>query len=66
MNLLTVTRCTRQQINALWRVYNRTPLGVSWRAFRRSVKPSFGMDNAVIISWQGMWLAIETDGYCHS
>lgn len=38
----------------------------SWAEFAKTVKPTFGMDGAVIVQWAGMWLAIETDGYTHS
>jgi hypothetical protein len=38
----------------------------TYRAFRRTVQPTFGMDGAVVVRWQGMWLAIEADGYCHT
>ena len=27
---------------------------------------TIGCDGAVALPWQGMWLCIETDGYCHS
>jgi hypothetical protein len=30
------------------------------------VQPTFGCDGAVIVHWQGMWLCIERDGYCHT
>jgi hypothetical protein len=39
---------------------------ISYREFRKTVKPTFHMDDAVTVSWCGMWLAIETDGYTHS
>ena len=39
---------------------------VSYLTFRRSVHPTFHMDNAVTVKWCGMWLAIESDGYTHS
>lgn len=39
---------------------------VSYLTFRRSVQPTFHMDNAVTVKWCGMWLAIESDGYTHS
>ena len=29
-------------------------------------EPTFGCDGAVAVPWCGMWLCIETDGYCHS
>lgn len=39
---------------------------ISYREFRKCVHPTFGCDNAVTVPWCGMWLCIETDGYCHS
>ena len=39
---------------------------INYLTFRRSVRPTSFMDNAVTVSWCGMWLAIETDGYTHS
>jgi hypothetical protein len=38
----------------------------SYLAFRRTVQLGFCMDGAVIVFWNGMWLAIEADGYTHS
>jgi hypothetical protein len=46
-----MVRLTKSQRTALARVYHRGPLG---------------MDGAVVVRWQGMWLAIEADGYCHT
>jgi hypothetical protein len=39
---------------------------ISYREFRKAVKPTFHMANSVVVEWCGMWLAIETDGYTHS
>ena len=61
-----MARLSKSQRSALARVYHRGPLGISFLAFRRSVQPTFGMDGAVVVRWQGMWLCIEADGYCHS
>jgi hypothetical protein len=38
---------------------------ISYLTFRRSVVGCL-MDNAVVVKWCGMYLAIETDGYTHS
>lgn len=59
-------RITRKQREALKRVYDRRPLGMSYRAFRATAQPTFGMQGAIVVPWSGMWLAIETDGYIHS
>ena len=57
---------TREQRRALGRVFSRTSLGVTYRAFRATVQPTFGCDGAIMVRWQGMWLCIERDGYCHT
>lgn len=60
---------TRKQRIALLRKYAHGGLadkGISYRQFRRSVQPTFGMDNAIVVQWCGMWLAIEADGYVHT
>ena len=44
----------------------RAPLGIPYRAFRAAVQPTFGCDGAICVQWQGMWLCIERDGYCHT
>jgi hypothetical protein len=64
-----MVRTTRKQRIALLRKYAHGGLdekGISYRDFRKSVQPTFGMDNAIVVQWCGMWLAIERDGYCHS
>lgn len=38
----------------------------TYRGFRRTVKPIFFGDGAVIVPWCGMWVGIELDGYTHS
>lgn len=56
---------TRQQREALKRVYDRQPLPVTYREFRRqAVRASY--DDCVMIAWNNMWLGIEKCGYCHS
>jgi hypothetical protein len=57
---------TKEQRRALGRVFSRVNLGITYRAFRATVQPTFGCDGAVIVRWQGMWLCIERDGYCHT
>jgi hypothetical protein len=61
-----MVKVTKAQRSALARVYSRSPLGISFLAFRRTVQGTFGMDGAVVVRWQGMWLCIEADGYCHT
>lgn len=56
---------TRQQREALKRVYDRQPMPVTYREFRRqAVRASY--DNCVMIAWNNIWLGIEPDGYTHS
>jgi hypothetical protein len=57
---------TKEQRRALGRVFSRVDLGITYRAFRATVQGTFGCDGAVIVHWQGMWLCIERDGYCHT
>jgi hypothetical protein len=64
-----MVKTTKEQRKALLRKYTHGDLnakGISFREFRRTVQPTFGMDNAVVVHWCGMWLAIEQDGYTHS
>ncbi len=66
---------TRQQIDAINRVYARIcqdaeangEKPITREAFQKEVQPGgIGMDDAVIVPFAGMFLAIETDGYTHS
>jgi hypothetical protein len=70
-----MTKTTKLQRQALWRVYmrlqqtdsysaNPNPLG--YRQFRKTVQPTFGCDGAVTVPYASMWLCIERDGYTHS
>lgn len=59
-------KLTRQQRQALKRVYDRQAQAINYRQFRKSVMGTIGMDNAVVVNWAGMFLAIERDGYTHS
>ena len=76
MNFLTksITKAQRRAVYNVWHRWHvegaamssTLGLGCSYREFRRAVKPTFGMDNAVVVQVPGMWLAIEADGYTHS
>ena len=68
---------TKPQRNAILRSFSRNdPLPThptnkrAWlkryKAFRKSVGPTYGMDGAVVVPWAGMWLCIEQDGYTHT
>jgi hypothetical protein len=72
-----MTKTTKQQRQAIKRVFDRGPIyttkiaeafdqPLSYRRFRSLAQPTFGCDGAVILPWAGMWLCIERDGYCHS
>jgi len=60
-------KLTKAQNRALKSKHNQLrPTGQSFLSFRRTAQSTFGMDGATIIYWCGMWLVIETCGYCHS
>lgn len=58
------TKEQRKAIHAKWRL---NPDGhPTYRAFRKTVLPTFGMDGAVMLRWCNMWVGIEKDGYAHT
>lgn len=65
-------RTTRKQREALLVKWTALTLdehakpAPSYRDFRRTVQGTIGCDGAVVVHWRGMWLAIETDGHCHT
>jgi hypothetical protein len=76
-----MTKTTRAQREAIKRVFDRERLyrlrpedhpnrhmgyPLSYKDFRKTVVPTFGMDGAVVVQWCGMWLCIERDGHVHS
>lgn len=61
-----MVRTTREQREALLRIWRRDANALSYFQFRRTVQPTIGCDGAVVVPWCGMWLCIETDGYAHS
>jgi hypothetical protein len=61
-----MVRLTIDQRVALRRIFLRSDIGMSYLAFRRSVQPTFGCGDAVVVRWQGMWVCIEPDGYAHT
>jgi len=48
---------------ALHRKWLQADQGLSYLAFRRTVKHGF---DCAMVEWCGMWLGIESDGYTHS
>lgn len=73
-----MVKTTRQQREALKNVYHRAVRAYSagpmrqgvhfmnYRQFRKTVQPTFGCDDCVMVRFAGMWLGIEKDGYTHS
>ena len=60
-------KLTRKQKEALKEVWGRDwQKPSSYLAFRRTVQGTVFMDNAIVVPYCGMFLAIETDGYTHS
>ena len=63
---------TRAQRVALKRVFDRGPIfdGLGWsmtyRDFRRTVRPYLLSDPVILVPWRGMWIGIEPDGYTHT
>jgi len=53
-----------KQILSLEKKWLQSPDGQTWKQFRNSVVPS--SDNSIVVRWCGMYLQIETDGYCHT
>ena len=60
-----LTPINKAQRRALFNLYNRAVLDISYRQFRRNVVPMVGTDCA-LVNWCGMWVAIEPDGYMHT
>lgn len=59
------TPLTKQQQQALVRLWKQHPGGLSYRQLRRTVRPElFG--NAIMVHWAKMWVGIEPDGYTHT
>jgi len=51
-------------MEALKKLYDRQPLGISYLNFRRSAYIAFG--DCVMVRWLNMTIGIEADGYTHS
>ena len=59
----TALGLTKEQQQAIKRVYLRGDGSTPYLSFRRSAKQGY---DCVMLPWGGMWLGIETDGYTHS
>ena len=57
---------TKAQRQALKRIYLRLEFPPPYKVFRRTVQGTFFMDDAIVVPYCGMFLAIESDGYTHS
>lgn len=57
---------TDQQKIALINRWKYSDQGMSLEQFIDSAQPTIGMDDAIVVKWGNMWLAIEADGYTHS
>ncbi len=57
---------TKAQRQALKRIYLRLEFPPPYRGFRRTVQHTFFMNNAIVVPYCGMFLAVEADGYTHS
>lgn len=57
---------TQEQKVALAMKWGQNDQGMTLKEFVASAQPGIGMDDAVIVKWGSMWLAVETDGYTHS
>jgi hypothetical protein len=60
---MRLTKPQQKSLHYKWIYWND---GKSYLRFRRSVQNIIGGDGAVCVQWNGMWLAIEPDGYTHS
>lgn len=63
---MTAIYMTEEQTGSLRRKWNQDNNDKTFCEFVESAQPTILMDNAIVIQWCGMWLAIETDGYTHS
>ena len=59
-------RLTKPQSKSLLRKWQQNNQGLTFLGFRKLVQPTHFMDDAVVVKWCNMFLAIETDGYTHS
>ena len=56
---------TFAQVLTLTRKHQQDHQGLTLKAFINSTQP-LPFEKAVTVQWCGMWLCIETDGYCHT
>lgn len=54
---------TKEQAQAIERKWKQEDQGLTLGEFMGTVQ--YGHD-CLIFQWSGMWLCVESDGYCHS
>jgi len=57
---------TNEQKTSLIHRWKQNNQGMTLEDFIDSAQNTIGMDDAVIVKWESIWLAIEADGYTHS
>lgn len=57
---------TPEQKQALVRKWTQNNNDMTLEEFVASAQTTSLMDDAIVIKWCDMWLAIETDGYTHT
>jgi hypothetical protein len=69
---MLISEMTDEQVKTLERKYEQAnnlfsvSQKITKQGFFDSVEPTIGCDDAVAVKWCGMYLCIETDGYCHT
>ena len=61
-----MAKLTKDQQTTLARKWHQSSQDMTYLQFRRSVEPSIGCDDAIMVKWCGMWLGIETNGHSHA
>jgi len=59
---MKLTAAQEKALRRKWHMHNQD---MAYSEFLDTVEP-LPYDDCVIVLWSGMWLGIETDGYCHS
>jgi len=61
-----MVRTTKEQRQAIYRKWRQDSQTMTYRQFRQTAQSTFFMDDAIVIPWCAMWLAIERDGHTHT
>lgn len=63
-------RTTKPQRRALKDLFDRRTSsgadGLTYRQFRKTVRPLMGGGGVIMVRWADMWIGVESDGYAHS